>query len=217
MNNDMPEMDDDELDALSETTVRPKRHRPKPGQRRLEILQALATMLEDPAGERITTAALAKKLSVSEAALYRHFASKAQMFEGLIGFIEDSVMGLIHQVQERETDHRVRCQHMVTLVLQFAQANPGMARVMVGDALLYEHTRLQERIDLLMAKVETSLKMEWRELAAQRGDATPTVTAQIRAETLMAFVQGRLLRYCRSAWKRRPGDELAASLDLLLA
>lgn len=217
MSNDKPDLDDDEMEALAEATAKPKRQRPKPGQRRLEILQALAGMLEDPAGERITTAALAKKLSVSEAALYRHFASKAQMFEGLIGFIEDSVMGLVHQVQERETDHRVRCQHMVTLVLQFAQANPGMARVMVGDALVYENARLQERIDLLMDKVETSLKMEWRDLAAQSGDATPTVTAQIRAATLMAFVQGRLLRYCRSGWKRKPTDELAASLAVLLA
>ena len=205
-----------DADDGGQPAPRAKRQRPKPGQRRIEILQALATMLEDPAGERITTAALAKQLAVSEAALYRHFASKAQMFDGLITFIEDSVMGLVHQVQERENDPRTRCQHMVTLVLQFAQANPGMARVMVGDALVHEHSRLQARIDLLMDKLETSLKAEWRDVATRAGDATPTVTAQVRAATLMAFMQGRLLRYCRSGWKRLPADDLGSSLAVLL-
>ena len=195
----------------------PKRARPAPGQRRLEILQALAGMLEDPAGDRVTTAALAKKLAVSEAALYRHFASKAQMFEGLIGFIEDSVLGLVHQVQERESDPLQRCRRVVGLVLQFAQANPGMARVMVGDALLYENARLQERVELLMDKLESSLKQEWRDVAAQAGDPSPTVSAQIRAATLMAFLQGRLLRYCRSGWRRQPSQELDACLHVLLS
>lgn len=212
MNDEAKALDDD-----GTTAAPPKRQRPKPGQRRIEILQALAAMLEDPAGERITTAALAKRLAVSEAALYRHFASKAQMFEGLIGFIEDSVMGLVRQVQDREADARLRCLHMVTLVLQFAQANPGMARVMVGDALIYENTRLQARMDLLMDKLESSIKAEWRALAAQVGDPTPTVSAQTRAAALMAFMQGRLLRYCRSGWKRKPADDLSASLDILLA
>ena len=212
MNEEAKALDDD-----GSTAARPKRQRPKPGQRRIEILQALAAMLEDPAGERITTAALAKRLAVSEAALYRHFASKAQMFEGLIGFIEDSVMGLVRQVQDREADARLRCMHMITLVLQFAQANPGMARVMVGDALVHEHARLQARIDLLMDKLESSLKAEWRDLAAQAGDPTPSVSAKIRAATLMAFLQGRLLRYCRSGWTRKPTEELAASMAVLLA
>ena len=195
----------------------PKRSRPAPGQRRLEILQALASMLEEPSGERVTTAALAKKLAVSEAALYRHFASKAQMYDGLIGFIEDSVLGLVHQVQEREADPLLRCQRIATLVLQFAQANPGMARVMVGEALVYEHARLHERVELLMDKIESSLKREWREVATQAGDATPTVSAQVRAATLMAFIQGRLLRYCRSGWRRQPNEELEACLQVLLS
>jgi TetR/AcrR family transcriptional regulator len=205
---------DDETDGPA---VRPKRTRPAPGQRRLEILQALATMLETPSSERITTAALAKRLSVSEAALYRHFASKAQMLEGLIGFIEDSILGLVHQVQERESDALTRCHRMVALVLQFGEANPGMARVIVGDALLYEHTRLQERMDLLMDKLESALRQEWREVATQGGDPTPTLSAQVRAATLMAAVQGRLLRYCRSSWRKKPTVDLAASVGLLLA
>lgn len=205
---------DDEDDA---PVARVKRVRPAPGQRRLEILQALATMLETPSGERITTAALAKRLSVSEAALYRHFASKAQMLEGLIGFIEDSILGLVHQVQERESDALMRCHRMVALVLQFGEANPGMARVIVGDALIYENTRLQERMDLLMDKLESALKQEWREVATRGGDPTPTASAQVRAATLMASVQGRLLRYCRSGWRKKPTDDLAASLSVLLA
>ena len=149
--------------------------------------------------------------------MYRHFASKAQMFEGLIGFIEDSVLGLVHQVQEREADPLQRCRRIVGLVLQFAQANPGMARVMVGDALLYENARLQERVELLMDKLESSLKQEWRDAAAQLGDPSPTVSAQMRAATLMSFLQGRLLRYCRSSWRRQPTHELEASLSVLLA
>jgi TetR/AcrR family transcriptional regulator len=213
----MSDAHDDSEAHVDQGAAAPKRSRPAPGQRRLEILQALAGMLEDPSGDRVTTAALAKKLAVSEAALYRHFASKAQMFEGLIGFIEDSVLGLVHQVQERESDPLQRCRRIVGLVLQFAQANPGMARVMVGDALLYENARLQERVELLMDKLESSLKQEWRAAATEMGDPAPTVSAQIRAAALMAFLQGRLLRYCRSGWRRQPGQELEACLNVLLA
>ena len=110
----------------------PPRKRPKPGERRVQILQALAGMLEQPGAERITTSALAAKLDVSEAALYRHFASKAQMFEGLIEFIEQSVFTLVNQIMERETVHAVRVRKLVAMVLQFAEKNPGMTRVMPG-------------------------------------------------------------------------------------
>src|ERR1041384_2351678 len=109
------------------------------GERRLEILKALAQMLEAPKWERITTAALAEKLDVSEAALYRHFASKAQMFEGLIEFIESSVFTLVNQITERETSGTAQAQRIVTLILQFGEKNPGMVRVMVGDALVFEN------------------------------------------------------------------------------
>src|SRR4051812_42777885 len=135
------------LPAASDT---PARKRPKPGERRVQILQALAMMLEQPGAERITTAALAARLEVSEAALYRHFASKAQMFEGLIEFIEQSVFTLVNQILERagapdgaaETGPR-QAARIVTMLVQFAEKNPGMTRVMVGDALVYENERLQ--------------------------------------------------------------------------
>ena len=117
----------------------PTRKRPKPGERRVQILQTLAQMLEQPGGERVTTAALAGKLQVSEAALYRHFASKAQMFEGLIDFIEHSVFGLVNQIAEREGDCAHKAARMVTVLLQFGEKNPGMTRVMVGDALVFEN------------------------------------------------------------------------------
>ena len=121
--------------------------RPRPGERRLQILHTLAEMLQQPGAERITTAALAGRLQVSEAALYRHFASKAQMFEGLIEFIETSVFTLINQVADREADGARQARLIVTLLLQFGEKNPGMARVMVGDALVFEHQRLITRMN----------------------------------------------------------------------
>ncbi|MCB1983282.1 MAG: nucleoid occlusion factor SlmA, partial [Rhodoferax sp.] len=119
----------------------PARKRPRPGERRVQILQTLAGMLEQPGADRITTAALAARLEVSEAALYRHFASKAQMFEGLIDFIENSVFGLVNQIVEREPSGAAQARRIVAVVLQFGERNPGMTRVMVGDALVFEHER----------------------------------------------------------------------------
>ena len=130
-----------EHDAAAEP-ARVVRKRPKPGERRVQILQALATMLEQPGAERITTAALAARLEVSEAALYRHFASKAQMFEGLIEFIEHSVLGLVNQITEREAPGATQAGKITAMLLQFAEKNPGMTRVMVGDALVFENERL---------------------------------------------------------------------------
>src|SRR5438105_168003 len=126
--------------AMPETAAAaPARKRPRPGERRVQILETLATMLQEPGAERVTTAALAAKLDVSEAALYRHFASKAQMFEGLIEFIESSVFTLVNQITEREDSGAAQAQRIVTLILQFGEKNPGMVRVMVGDALVFEN------------------------------------------------------------------------------
>src|SRR5499433_2824608 len=130
----------------------------KPGERRLQILQTLAAMLESPRGDKVTTAALAARLDVSEAALYRHFASKAQMFEGLIEFIEQSVFTLINQITEREQDVQAQAGRIVAMLIQFAEKNPGMTRVMVGDALVFENERLQQRMNQFFDKVEASLK-----------------------------------------------------------
>lgn len=192
------------------------RKRPKPGERRVQILQTLAAMLEQPGLERVTTAALAARMGVSEAALYRHFASKAQMFEGLIEFIEHSVFSLVHQLGEREPNAVVRCRKLVTLLLQFGEKNPGMARVMVGDALVFENERLQQRMNLFFDKIEAALRQALREGAAQAGSATPTVDAQCTASAVTAFCVGRLQRYARSGFKRLPSESLEHSLALLL-
>ena len=142
-------------DASVAPALAPARKRPKPGERREQILQALATMLEKPGADRITTAALAAHLGVSEAALYRHFASKAQMFEGLIEFIEQSVFTLVQQIVGRdgaEAPHDPiegarNANRVIALLLQFGEKNPGMVRVMVGDAIVFEHERLQARMN----------------------------------------------------------------------
>lgn len=200
-----------------EAVAAPVRKRPKPGERRVQILQALAAMLERPGADRITTAALAARLEVSEAALYRHFASKAQMFEALIDFIESSVFGLVNQISERELSGRARAARIVTMVLQFGQKNPGMTRVMVGDALVYEHDRLQQRMNLLFDKLEAVLRQALRDGASDPVESlTPERDAQVRASVLTAFVAGRLQRFTRSGFKRSPVEHLEAGLEIML-
>ncbi len=194
----------------------PVRKRPKPGERRVQILQALATMLEQPGADRITTAALAARLDVSEAALYRHFASKAQMFEGLIEFIEQSVFSLVNQIMEREPAGSAQAAKMVGMLLQFAEKNPGMTRVMVGDALVFENERLQQRMNQFFDKIESTLKQSLRLAADSDGSPTPSVDAQVRASLLTAFVVGRLQRFARSGFKRVPSEHLEASLARML-
>ena len=191
------------------------RKRPKPGERRIQILQTLAAMLEQPGAERITTAALAARLEVSEAALYRHFASKAQMFEGLIEFIETSIFSLLNQIAERSDASEVKARHMVTVLLQFAQRNPGMARVMVGDALVFENDRLEQRMNQFFERFESSLRQVLRDQAQASSSLTPTVDANVQASVLVSFVVGRLQRFARSGYKRLPTEHLDASLALL--
>ena len=208
-------MSEPESESPAAVPEAPVRKRPKPGERRVQILQALATMLEQPGAERITTAALAARLEVSEAALYRHFASKAQMFEALIDFIEGSIFSLTNQLQEREPDAMTRVIKTARILVQFAEKNPGMTRVMVGDALVFEHERLQERMNLFFDKLEA----QWRQLLREAGTAsqTPTVDAQLRASLLHAFLLGRLQRYARSGFRRLPSESLDASLAIVLA
>ncbi|MEY4977510.1 MAG: Nucleoid occlusion factor SlmA [Pseudomonadota bacterium] len=200
--------------ADSDAAAAPRRTRARPGERRQQILQTLASMLEQPGSERVTTAALAKRLQVSEAALYRHFASKAQMFEGLIEFIEEALLGLVRQVQARSDPPRVQAAQIITLVLRFAERNPGMTRVLIGDALLLEHERLQARINLLFDKIEAQLRQTLREAHAQH--STPAAQAQLQAAWLMALVQGRLLRQVRSGGRHAPTEALADTLAQLL-
>ena len=192
------------------------RKRPKPGERRIQILQTLASMLEQPGADRITTAALAAKLDVSEAALYRHFASKAQMFEGLIEFIEQTVFTLINQIHEREAASNVQVQKLLTVLLQFAEKNPGMARVMVGDALVFENERLLTRMNQFFERFESQLRQALRSMADAAGSATPTVDANAHASVLTAFVVGRLQRFARSGFKRSPTEHLDGALRMLV-
>ena len=193
------------------------RKRPRPGERRVQILQTLAAMLEQPGVDRITTAALAAQLQVSEAALYRHFASKAQMFEGLIDFIETSVFTLINQITERDNDGAVQARRIVLVLLQFGEKNPGMARVMVGDALVYEHERLNQRMNQFFDRVEGQLRQCLRLSAGALGSATPSVDAQALASGLTALMVGRLQRFARSGFKRLPTEHLDGLLLRLTA
>ncbi len=192
------------------------RKRPKPGERRVQILETLAGMLEQPGAERITTAALAAKLDVSEAALYRHFASKAQMFEGLIEFIEQSVFTLVNQINEREPNPSAQVHKVLTVLLQFGEKNPGMTRVMVGDALVFENDRLLARMNQFFDRIESQLRQSLRLAAESAGSPQPTVEANLHASVLTAFVVGRLQRYARSGFKRSPTEQLDAALRMLV-
>ncbi len=207
-------MPDARQDEPQDSGAAPARKRPRPGERRLQILQTLANMLEQPGGERVTTAALAARIGVSEAALYRPFARTAQKFEGLIDCVEQSCMGLIRQVTDREPEGPNQARRIVSLILQFAEKNPGMCRVMTGDALIHEHERLQQRVNLLMDKIEAQLRQSLK--AHAEDSATPTVDVQVRASVLQAFLLGRLQRHVRSGFARQPTEYLQDSLARLV-
>src|SRR5258707_10925378 len=172
------------------------------GERRLEILKALAQMLEAPKWERITTAAVAAKLSVPEAALDRHFASKAQMYEGLIEFIENSVFTLANQITQNEANGREQAGKLVEMLLAFAETNPGMVRVMTGDALVGEHERLQARMNQFYDRFEATLKQSLR--AAADGDAAG------RAAVMLRYAIGCLHQYAKSGFAKKPSESYAA-------
>jgi TetR/AcrR family transcriptional regulator len=187
----------------------------KPGERKLQILQTLATMLEQPKGEKITTAALAARLEVSEAALYRHFASKAQMFEGLIEFIESTVFGLINQISEQQENGLSQVQAITGMLLNFAERNPGMTRVLIGDALVNEDERLQQRMNQFIDRVELALKQALRIAVAQGDVKEPEVTA--RANMIASLVVGRWHRFAKSGFKHSPSENAQEQIALLLS
>jgi len=182
----------------------------KPGARRLQILQVLARMLENPKGEKVTTAALAKELDVSEAALYRHFASKAQMFEGLIAFIEETLFGLVNKIAAEQDDGLKQVQAILSSLLGFAETNPGMTRVLIGDALVNEDERLQVRINQLHDRLEATLKQCLRVAATQGKEAVagadPAADPGPRANLLLCYVIGRWQQYAKSGFKRMPSE-----------
>lgn len=171
-------------------------------------------MLENPKGEKITTAALAARLDVSEAALYRHFASKAQMFEGLIEFIESSVFGLINQINSNEESGLQQVRTIIGMLLDFADQNPGMTKVIIGDALVNEDERLQFRMNQFVDRVELALRQALK-LAASQGMVRES-DAVTCAGFLMAFVLGRWHRFAKSGFKLRPAEGAQAQLALLL-
>jgi TetR/AcrR family transcriptional regulator len=175
------------------------------GERKTQILHTLAQMLESPAAERITTAALAARLDVSEAALYRHFSSKAQMFEGLIDFIEASLFGLINRITSEEKSGVRQVEAMVGMLLGFAQKNRGMTRVLLGDALVTEAERLQARINQLHDRIEAALKQALRFGVTQK-EFLAELDVAAQANLLMSFVTGRWHQFAKSGFKRDPAE-----------
>ena len=185
------------------------------GERKTQILHTLAQMLESPSAERITTAALAARLDVSEAALYRHFTGKAQMFEGLIDFIENSLFGLINRITSDEKSGVRQIEAIVGVLLGFAQKNRGMTRVLIGDALVMEEERLQSRINQVHDRIEAALKQALRfGVTQQEFLAELDVTAQ--ANLLMSFVTGRWHQFAKSGFKRDPAELWAKQWRQLL-
>jgi TetR/AcrR family transcriptional regulator len=215
---------DGEAEGVANPVAAGKAPRMKPGERRVHILQTLATMLEAPKGEKITTAALAARLGVSEAALYRQFASKAQMFEALIEFIESTFFGLINQIAAKEPNGVLQARAIGVMLLNFAAKNPGMTRVLTGEALVGEHERLSARVTQMLERVETSVKQCLRValMEANQGarDAAAPLPADydpaLRASLLVSYVLGRWHRYARSGFARAPAEHAEAELRLIL-
>jgi TetR/AcrR family transcriptional regulator len=184
----------------------------KPSERKIQILETLASMLGKPRLEKITTASLAAQLDLSEAALYRHFASKAQMFEGLIDFIEQSLFNLINKITLEELDGFEQVQKITTVLLLFAEKNPGMVRVLIGDALVNENERLQLRINQMFDRIESSIKQSYRIAQAQSGK---TEAPDAVANLVLSFVIGRWHQFAKSGFKRSPSEFSQTQLSLL--
>lgn len=183
--------------------------------RRDQILQALAQMLESSPGQTITTARLAKAVGVSEAALYRHFPSKAKMFEGLIEFIEDTLFSRVGRILQEEESAIHRCEAILTLLLAFAERNPGMCRILIGDALAGEVERLRSRVAQVFDRLETQIKQIVREAEVREG-LRSKLTATQSANLLLAVAEGRINQFVRSEFKRKPTDEWSAQWKILV-
>jgi len=187
----------------------------KTGERKLQILQTLAQMLEKPSAEKITTAALAARLDVSEAALYRHFASKAQMFEGLIAFIEETIFGLVTKISGEHASGLAQTEAILSMLLGFAKKNQGMTRVLIGDALVNENERLQLRINQLQDRLEATLKQSLRFAVTQK-EIPDDVDAAAHANLLLSYVVGRWHQYAKSGFKRDPMEFWSAQWKQLI-
>lgn len=182
--------------------------------RREQILAALAKKLHDSPGERITTAVLAKAVGVSEAALYRHFPSKTKMFEGLIEAIEETVFTRINLVLAQEKSSVKRCELIINALLVFAEKNPGMSRLLVGDVLIGETERLRQRIVQFFERVESLLKQTLRD-AELRNNLQAALPAATFAHFLMAYVDGAILQFVRSEFQNSPSAHWQEQWKLL--
>ena len=183
----------------------------KPGERRLQILQTLAAMLQDPQPEKITTAALAARVGVSEAALYRHFSSKAQMYEGLIEFIEQTLFGLIAGITTDTLSPIAQVEAIISMLLNFAAKNPGMTRVLIGEALVHENERLQKRINQLHDRIEAQLRQCLRLGGGRQSEFSAPL-----ANLLQCMVVGRWHQFTKSGFTRAPGGDIDLLLTRLL-
>jgi len=188
---------------------------PRKSQRRQQILEALAQMLEAGPGNRITTAGLARQVGVSEAALYRHFPSKTKMFEGLIEFIEDTLFSRINIILAEEQTAAVRCEKMLMLLLAFTERNPGITRILTGDALAGETERLHQRVAQLFDRFETQLKQVIREAEVREG-LRPVIPLPAASNLLLSAAEGRISQYVRSGFQRPPTADWAQQWDLLI-
>lgn len=187
------------------------------GERKQQILQALAKMLESPKREKITTASLAKQLEVSEAALYRHFANKAQMFEGLISFIEETVFGLINKILEEEDNGIDQIQQIIAMLISFSEKNPGMTRILIGDALVNEDEKLQNRINQLFDRLEVTIKQCLKIADKQDVQSNLLVDPDAKANLVVCYVLGRWQLFAKSGFKKKPSYYTAVQLKTLLS
>lgn len=184
--------------------------------RKQQILECLASMLQTSNGERITTAKLAAEVGVSEAALYRHFPSKARMFEGLIEFIEESIFSRINLILTDHKEALVRCHHILHVLLVFAERNPGMCRILSGDALMGENERLRARVNQFFEKLESQFKQVLRERKLREGKSF-SVNEQALANILSAFAEGKISQYVRSGFDKKPSDDFNEQWQFLMA
>lgn len=182
--------------------------------RKEHILQCLADMLESSPGERITTALLAKQVGVSEAALYRHFPSKAKMFEGLIDFIEETIFTRINRILAEQNGAYERCEQILFLLLSFAEKNPGISRILIGDALAGETNRLRGRISQFYNRIDSQLKQIIRE-AEIRENLKSTIDVAASANLLLALADGKITQFVRSEFQRSPLEDFAAQWQLI--
>jgi len=189
---------------------------PRASDRKIQILQRLAEMLEDPKCKKVTTALLASKLEVSEAALYRHFASKAQMYEGLIEFIEQTIFGLITKISSTEQSGLAQVSATVSMLLNFSKKNPGMTRVLIGDALVYEDDRLQERINRLHDRIEATLRQSLR-FAINQGEPVASTEIDSQSNLIMALVIGKWHQFAKSRFAKDPTHYGDIQLQMLLS